>query len=341
MSENDRLFDGGRRGWWAGARKLAGPTLPELFFEPLVDAVADVVGEVVAAVGVFDDELILCFEQVEDGLGSGDALADALVIEVVVVERRVHINAAGGDGGEDLVEVEGHLVGIVFVNVADLGHVAVAGPAFEVALVIVVEACEAAACDDGFESRLEDGGEECVVATERMANDADVVDIDVAECFEEVDGADVVPDGLHGATGVERQFSAGRFLLEVVGFVIAEAGVVGNQADEAALGELMAVMARRPVTADEAGGLGFTIGVGGMQTEHGGQAATEAAVVGGGPVAIGDGAAQASSFERDFLGNEEKRGDAVAGLGGVCELEADVFGSVFAGFDLYVERNAT
>src|SRR5262245_56941598 len=106
MSENDRLFDAGRRGWWAGARKLGGPPLPELFFEPLVDAVADVGGEVVAAVGVFDDELILCFEQVDDGLGSGDALADALVIEVVVVERRVHINAAGGDGGEDLVVVE-------------------------------------------------------------------------------------------------------------------------------------------------------------------------------------------------------------------------------------------
>jgi hypothetical protein len=120
-----------------------------------------------------------------------------------------------------------------------------------------VEGGEAAACDDGLEAGLEDGGEEGVVAAEGVADDADVVEIDVAEGFEEIDGADVVPDGFHGAGGVEllvgrsrytltpalSQRERGCFLFEVVGFVVAEAGVVGNEADEAALGELVAVVA--------------------------------------------------------------------------------------------------
>src|SRR4029078_6325659 len=85
----------------------------QLFFEPLIGALADVVGEVVGGVGVFDDEVVFGFEEVEHGLGGGNALFDAIHIEVGVVQRGVDVDAAGGDGGEDFGEVEGHFVGIV------------------------------------------------------------------------------------------------------------------------------------------------------------------------------------------------------------------------------------
>src|SRR4051794_9693835 len=220
--------------WWEESILL------ELLLEPLIDPLTDVVGEVMGGVGVFDDELVFGAEKVEDGLGGGDAFFDASYVEVGVAEGSVDVNAAGGDGGEDFGEVEWHTIGIVVIDLADFGHVAVAGPAFEVPLHVIVKRGKAAACDDGFQSRLKDGGEQGVVPAERMADDADVVGIDVAERFEQINGADVVPDSFHGAAFVERLVGGTltpalsqrerEFSMEVVVLVVAEAGIVRNQA---------------------------------------------------------------------------------------------------------------
>src|SRR6185503_4120877 len=81
--------------WWAQPTlrdgtptRCAGARCPllELLFEPMIDAFADFVGEVVGGVGVFDDELVFGFEEVEDGPGGGDAFFDAADIEVGVAE---------------------------------------------------------------------------------------------------------------------------------------------------------------------------------------------------------------------------------------------------------------
>jgi hypothetical protein len=66
-------------------RVVSGAGLFELFFEPLIDALANVVGKVVRGVGIFGDELVFRAEELKNGLRRGDALADAGVVEVGVV----------------------------------------------------------------------------------------------------------------------------------------------------------------------------------------------------------------------------------------------------------------
>ena len=57
--------------------------------------------------------------------------------------------------------------------------------------------------------------------------------------------------------------------MKIVGGIVAKAGVVGHDADEALLGQLMAVVPRG--LANQADGLQLAVFVGGMQAEHGGE----------------------------------------------------------------------
>src|SRR5438105_7282182 len=70
----------------AEARSGERPYSFELLFEPLIDALTNVVGKVVGGVGVFDDELVLGFEELDHGPGGGDAFCAPLHAEVGMVQ---------------------------------------------------------------------------------------------------------------------------------------------------------------------------------------------------------------------------------------------------------------
>lgn len=276
--------------------------------EPFVCGLAFGVGEVVRGVGGDEGEFVFGFEEVINFAGFGEGFADAGDVEVGVFDRGVGEDGAGGDGGEDFVEVEGDFVGVVVVDVADAGHVAVAGPAGDFAAVVVVEGGEAAASDDGFDAVVEDGGEERVVAAEGVADDADAVFVYLREGLQEIDGAQVVPDGFHGAAGAVCALG-----FEVVG-VFAEGGVVGDEADVAAFGEFVGVVERG--FAAEASGFVFADAGGLMEAEHGG--------------------GFAAGWQ--FVWNEDPGGDVVAEFGGVVDFATKVFGGFFFGDGLYIKR---
>ena len=114
--------------------------------------------------------------------------------------------------------------------------------------------------DDGFDARVERGGEQAVVAAERVADAADAVGVDFGERLQQVDRADVVVDRLHRAADVVVG-------IEVV-FVFAERWIVGRERDVAALGELERVVQRGAI--GEADGGVFAVGGGLVEAEDGG-----------------------------------------------------------------------
>jgi len=138
-------------------------------------------------------------EQPIDRTGGPDGLADSLDIEVVVLRRGDRQEGAGGDGRHEFGEVERHLANVVRKLGRDAGHVAGPGPTGE---VIARECAEPATGDHRLEPGFEQGGEDRIVSSQRMADHRDAPGIDLGKLLQQVDRAHVVPDRLHGAAGI-------------------------------------------------------------------------------------------------------------------------------------------
>lgn len=138
----------------------------EDFIEELIGFEALGLGEVVLGVGGADDEVRFCIVKFVDLSDLFFGLAYTVDIEVGIVEGGVGVEMSWGECGDDFVEIERDLVGIEVVGVAESGHVAVAGPTFDVAVVVVVEGCPAAGTDDDFKACVECGDEDGVVPAE-------------------------------------------------------------------------------------------------------------------------------------------------------------------------------
>jgi hypothetical protein len=202
--------------------------------EPEVSGAAGFRGELVCAIGVDGGEAFGGVEEMVDGTSGGEAIHDAGDGEVRVVDGRVDEHGAGRDDGEDFGEIEWHLFGIAFEAGGDGRHVAWMAPAGEVTVLVMEEGVETATGDDGADTRFECGEEEGVVTAEGMADGADAVGIDIGHGREQVDGAAVIPDGVHGSALVSA--------LVRVGLVIAEVGIIGGEDDVAAFGEFVSVV---------------------------------------------------------------------------------------------------
>src|SRR5262245_33310363 len=108
-----------------------------------------------SAVGVDRGQPGLRAEQPVYRTSGGDAVLDALLVEVAVVDGSVGKEGSPGQGGDHFREVEGHLPGVQAVVGADLRHVAVVAPAGQVALVVSWEAAKATAGDDTLDPLIE------------------------------------------------------------------------------------------------------------------------------------------------------------------------------------------
>lgn len=130
-----------------------------------------------AACRVIGDERTFRSVQAIDGRGGGHDSADALIVEVVIQHRRDGEKRSRGERGDNLGEVKGHPLGVVAIFRGDARHVALAGPTGEVPLHVVRELSEATGGNDGFDARLEEGGEDGVVAAEGMADAGDTLGV--------------------------------------------------------------------------------------------------------------------------------------------------------------------
>src|SRR5262249_9056780 len=139
-----------------------------------------------------------------------------------------------GQGGDHFAEIERHPVRPRVEPSGDARHVAGAGPALEVALVIPGKARKSTIGDDRLDPGVEGGSEKGVVATEGMAETTNPLAIDLGKRLEKIEGAAVVPDGLHAAAG-KSAFS------EIVG-VIPETGVIGSKRDVTALCQMNGIV---------------------------------------------------------------------------------------------------
>lgn len=229
--------------------------------DDLVGFVALGVGEVVVAFGVADGEVGFGTVELEDGGGGGGDAVHAVPFEVGVFHGCIHEDAARCEGGDELVVVEGHLLRVAEV-VAHSEHVALLHPAFEVAAVVVEDGVKAATGDDDLQTGVEQGGEDAVMPAEGVADGGKaVVFFDFGHGLEEIDAADVVPDGFHGAAGEAEGLE--------VWLIVREEWVAGGEGDVAALGELGGVLTMGlSAEADDDFVADFVFR--GVQAEHGG-----------------------------------------------------------------------
>ncbi len=168
-------------------------------------------------------------------LGRGGDAVDAVPLEVAVVQRRVDEEGARRQGGDQLVVVEGHL-GVAAQVVAHAQHVALLHPALQVAVLVVEHRVETAARHHRLQPRLEHGGEDAVVAAERVADGGEAgLPAHEGQGFQVVEPAHVVPDRLHRAAPEAERLQ--------VGLVLRQQRVAGRQRHVAAFGQFGGVLA--------------------------------------------------------------------------------------------------
>ena len=181
-------------------------------------------------------ELLLGLPQLVDSPGAAHHLLDAGDLEVGVVKGGIDKERSRRKGPHQLVEVEGHAIGVVLVDLSNPRHVAVAGPAGKIALVIIVKGSEAATGHHRADPLIEHRREDRVVGAQRVPDAADPVGVDLRERVQQVDRPNVVPDRLHRPAGVVLAL-----LPEVVG-VVAERRIVGHDRHVAPRGQLVGVV---------------------------------------------------------------------------------------------------
>lgn len=201
--------------------------------QEVVSCLADGGREVVAAVGMLGHEPVARPQQGVDRRSGTKAIPDAGDLEVGVVLRGVHEHRARRQGGQDFREVEGHPARVLPIRAGDARHIALMAPAGQVSAAVLGERSEPATGDDGLDAPVEDGQEDRVVPPERMPDAPDARAVHARQRFQHVQGAHVVPDGLHGGAGVAAGVG--------VAPVLAEVGVVGAQHDIPAPGKLKSV----------------------------------------------------------------------------------------------------
>src|SRR5690606_4442258 len=125
-------------------------------------------------------------------------------------------------------------------------HVALLGPALAGLPslgAVVEEGVEAATGHDDTKALVKDGGVDGIVTAEGMADRPEAAALHAGELLEQVEGAAVVPDGLHGAT-----FIAERPQVGIVGDVQAGAtaeaqrGIGRGNGHESALRQGLAIL---------------------------------------------------------------------------------------------------
>ena len=99
-----------------------------------------------------------------------DTIPHAGNLEVVVLQRRVDEYGSGGQTGQDVTEVEGHLLRILRISFCDARHVPFVTPTREVTLHVLCKGSEPAARDNHFDSIVKGSQEERIVPPQGMAN---------------------------------------------------------------------------------------------------------------------------------------------------------------------------
>src|SRR5690606_17517262 len=127
------------RGFAMSSGLRGGRVAEQRLFDEAVGYLGHVVGREMGIVGIGDAQPLRNAVELVYAAHLGGGLLDAAPVEVAVAQGGVREKGRRGQGGDELVEVEGHLVRIQVVAVADGGEVAVAGPALQVALVVIVE----------------------------------------------------------------------------------------------------------------------------------------------------------------------------------------------------------
>ena len=118
-------------------------------------------------------------------------------------------------------------------HVTGLAPAAAGLPVGWVAGVVVEEGVEAATGDYDLDARVKDGGVDGVVPAQRMADGAELPLAHEGQRFEQIQPADVVPDGFHGAALVAERLE--------VGLVVGHDGIGRREHHVTALGQVTAV----------------------------------------------------------------------------------------------------
>ena len=109
-----------------------------------------------AAVGMHDLEVLLCFVQAINLPGLLGNVVHTAPLEIRIAKGRAHKDMARGQSRKHVVKIKRQLIERVFEQAR---HVAIAGPAGEISVVVVMKCREATARHDRSQPLIECGRE--------------------------------------------------------------------------------------------------------------------------------------------------------------------------------------
>ncbi len=141
---------------------------------------------------------------------------------------------AGGHRGEEFREVKRRILRPTHV-LGHAGHVAILRPPTEVSVLVVAIRVQAAGADHNVDPRVEHGGVNGVVPTQRVAHRTISPMLHVRKAVEHIQSSYIVPDRLHSAAVVPQP-------LEIRG-VSGQVWIAGRDGDKATSREFAGVLA--------------------------------------------------------------------------------------------------
>ena len=180
----------------------------------------------------------------KDGFGGPRDCLHAAPFEIGVAEWSVDEDVSRRQRADEFVKIEGNLGQSPHIlrepgHIPGLAPAAFGSPNSRIASVIIGEGVEPATGNDDLDALIEDGGEDGIVSTQRMADGAELSALYERPRFEQVEPAQVVPDRLHRSALVAERIE--------IGLIIGEQRIGRRETDVTAPRQFDAVLVVRAV----------------------------------------------------------------------------------------------
>ena len=159
------------------------PWLEKALIHEPVRLLSDFGREIMTTVRMLETQILRLTVKPIDLCRCSHDFINAPPLEIGIVERSINKYRPRGERGNEFVKIEWNFAKPT-LKLEKFRHIAIAGPAFDIAVHVVEVRIEAAARDDYFDALVEDGGIDGVVSAEGMAQGSELALLDEGQSFQ-------------------------------------------------------------------------------------------------------------------------------------------------------------
>src|SRR5436309_5106717 len=181
------------------------PWLEKALIHEPVRLLSDFGREIMTTVRMLETQILRLTVKPIDLCRCSHDFINAPPLEIGIVERSINKYRPRGERGNEFVKIEWNLAKPT-LKLEKFRHIAIAGPAFDIAVHVVEVRIEAAARDDYFDALVEDGGINGVMSAEGMTQRTEPAPLDERKSFQQIEAADIVRNRFHRSALVTKTF---------------------------------------------------------------------------------------------------------------------------------------